>query len=184
MHRQPLLHLLNRYLVTCPQEADSVARMRRFVESNPDCFERSLTIGHVTGSAWLLDRTGTRVLLTHHRKIDRWMQLGGHADGERDLLVVARREAVEESGIAEITPCHAELFDIDIHEIAERGTEAAHLHYDCRFLLQATGDQRYRVSDESHDLRWVEIDRVDQFTDEESVLRMVGKCRAPGANQS
>lgn len=175
MHRQPLLRLLDRYLVQYPDEADCVHAMARFARAHEACFERSLEIGHLTGSAWVVDASGERVLLTLHRKIGRWMQLGGHADGESDLLTVALREAEEESGLTGIEPLASTLFDIDIHEIPEREDEPAHLHYDCRFLLRAAGPEEYRVSDESHALAWIELERVPEFTREESVLRMARK---------
>ena len=150
-------------------------RLIRFVEANPDCFERSLQIGHVTGSAWLVNKAGTHVLLTHHRKLDMWLQLGGHADGNCDILGAAEQEAVEESGIQGLLAWSPEIFDIDIHLIPERKTEPAHFHHDIRFVFQCVDNEEYVVSDESHDLAWVEIKALESFTDEESMLRMKEK---------
>ena len=151
--------------------------MRFFVEQNEDCFDRALTRGHVTGSAWLVDRTGTRVLLTHHRKLNRWLQPGGHADGNSDIAQVAMREAEEESGIKALSLVSKDLFDIDIHLIPEAADVPAHYHYDCRFLVRCEGDETFTVSEESHDLAWVPMDRITEFTSEESVLRMKRKSR-------
>ena len=100
MHRAPLLGLLDEYLDRHADEKKTVDLFRRFIQHNRDCFERHLAEGHLTGSAWILDRSRTRALLTHHRKLDCWIQLGGHADGDSDLLRVAAREAREESGLA------------------------------------------------------------------------------------
>ena len=174
MHRAPLLALLSDYSERYPDERLTVTRMRDFVEANVDCFERSLLAGHITGSAWLLDSSGERALLTHHRKLGRWLQPGGHADGEADIANVALREAMEESGINDISAPSDQIFDVDIHEIPERGKEPAHFHYDCRFLLQATHDD-YVVSEESYDLRWIGAHEITTLTDEASVLRMVRK---------
>lgn len=146
-----------------------------FVKSEPRCFERSLTIGHITGSAWVVNATGCEVLLTHHRKLDRWLQLGGHADGESDVLAVAKMEANEESGLIDFTHIGPGIFDIDIHLIPERKNEPAHLHYDVRYVLRANGCLDYTVSDESHDLRWVKLDDVKTLTQEASMMRMVRK---------
>lgn len=175
MHRRPLLQLLADYAAAHPEEAARTTRFVDFVERHSDCFERSLTVGHLTGASWLVDSTGTRVLLTHHRKLGRWLQLGGHADGDPDILAVALREAYEESGLARIEVLTPTIFDLDIHTIPARGREPAHEHFDVRFVMQAIGSDDYRVSEESHDLAWVPIDALDRYTDEDSMLRMARK---------
>ena len=175
MHRQAITQLLSDYGTRYPEEADTTARYQQFVAQHEDCFERSQLAGHVTGSAWLVNRAGTHVLLTHHRKLNIWVQLGGHADGESDPLNVALREAREESGIADITAVTDALFDIDIHRIPQRKSEPAHYHYDARFLLQTTESDSYSVSDESHALEWVDICEIENKTSEASMLRMAHK---------
>ena len=95
MHRQQLLNLLQEYQLTYPGESATCARMARFVRDHAHCFDRSLENGHVTGSCWLVDRAGDRVLLTHHKKLNKWLQLGGHADGDPDVLRVALKEGSE-----------------------------------------------------------------------------------------
>ena len=174
--RQSLLQLLATYNDTYPDEATTIKRYHQFIESNVDCFERTLPIGHVTGSALILDSAGQKLLLTHHRKLDRWLQPGGHADGDVDVSRVAMKEALEESGLEEIKFLSTQILDIDIHEIPERGAEPAHYHYDCRFLLQSAGSDNYVISDESHDLQWVLMDQISDFTDEDSILRMIRKA--------
>src|ERR1019366_3306840 len=115
--RTPLLDKLRAYRPSDAHEARMAEQLRLFVEAHADCFERSLAIGHVTGSAWIVDRDRTHTLLTHHRKLDKWLQLGGHADGDLDILRVALREAREESGLEAIRPVSEEIFDVDIHTI-------------------------------------------------------------------
>lgn len=176
-HRAPLLALLNDYRQKYPEETVMVRQYESFVTEHSDCFERSLDIGHVTGSAMILDAEGERILLTHHRKLNRWLQPGGHADGVTDVAAVAMTEAREESGLRSLSLVGKTLLDVDIHEIPARGSEAAHFHYDCRFLIQATGSDEFTVSDESHDLAWVEIDRIASYTQEESILRMIAKIK-------
>ncbi len=176
MHRQPLLELIGRYASRFPDETETVRRFRDFVRQNADCFQRQLAVGHITGAAWLVDRDLERVLLTHHRKLGIWIQLGGHADGDPDILNVALREAEEESGLAGIEPLgDGEIFDLGIHRIPARRSEPAHWHYDVRFAFIHTGNGRYRVSDESHDLAWAPIERIRDFTSEKSMLRMAEK---------
>jgi 8-oxo-dGTP pyrophosphatase MutT (NUDIX family) len=151
-----------------------VDRFLTFVAENPACFHRELSIGHVTGAAWLVDPSHTSVLLTHHRKLDRWLQLGGHADGEGDILEVALSEAREESGITSISILSHKIYDIDIHVVPARGVDPEHLHYDVRFALRAH-DLRYTVSSESHDLQWVPINALSSITNEPSMVRMAEK---------
>ena len=124
----------------------------------------------MTASAWIVHPNRGKVLLTHHRKLGRWLQPGGHSDGDADSLAVALREAREESGL-DLVAQAARPIDIDIHEIPARGSEPAHLHYDLRYALQARSDA-FTVSAESHDLAWVAFDGLETFTTEESVLRM------------
>ncbi len=136
--------------------------------------------GHLTGSAWVVsDGVGSpAVLLTHHRKLDRWLQLGGHSDGDADLPGVALREAREESGVAPFVPPGSDrwrLFDIDVHAIPARGDVPAHEHYDLRFLFFADREQPVTVSDESHDVAWISLQALEEYTDEPSMLRMRGK---------
>lgn len=175
MSRRPLLSALADYARRHPEERPLVDRFEAFVEGYRACFERSLPIGHVTGSAWLVDRRGERVLLTHHRKLGRWLQLGGHADGDYDTLRVALREAHEESGLDGIAALDPRIFDLDIHPIPARPGEPAHEHYDVRYALRANGDQTPIVSDESHDLAWIRIDELRSFTNEPSMARMAAK---------
>lgn len=183
MHRRALSDLLDTYAACHPDEVDTAQRFREFIVANASCFERSLTIGHVTGSAWLVDPTGAAVLLTHHMKLDIWVQLGGHADGDPDTFAVARREATEESGLLDIAaaaPAAPSIFDLDIHRIPERGSEAAHFHYDVRYAFRATNDTRFRVSSESRALAWVPINNLATLTREPSMLRMAEKWLVQG----
>ena len=126
MHRHSLRNLLHTYLDSHPDEADTARRVIDFVERNPDCFERSLEEGHITGSAWIVDSSGTNTLLTHHRKLGIWLQLGGHADGDSDVLSVAMTEAVEESGLTSLEIVCDEIFDLDVHGIPAREKTSQH----------------------------------------------------------
>ena len=179
--RAPLLEKLARYLEGHPEERIAVDHVIQFVRANPDCFERTCVPGHVTGSAWILSPDRRAFLLAHHAKLDRWLQCGGHSDGDPDTAAVALREAREESGLE-----HFELLapdglllplDLDVHPIPARGSEPRHLHWDVRFLLRAAPGQQLAISDESDDLRWIPQQRLGEFTQEESVLRLGLKVR-------
>ncbi len=173
--QRPLAEALARYARHWPQEAPVAQDFDRFLASAGTVFERAHLVGHFTASCWLVDRTGSRVLLTHHRKLERWLQLGGHADGDRDLSRVALREAEEESGLTGLD-VEPEVFDLDRHWIPERGDVPGHWHYDVRYVVHARAGEDYVVSDESHDLAWRAIDEIlaDPGSDE-SMRRMAHK---------
>ena len=146
-----------------------------FVAAEPDCLLRTCVPGHLTGSAWIVSPDRSRVLLTHHRKLDKWLQLGGHADGDPDLLAVALREAREESGLASVRALSVDVFDVDRHWIPPRKADPGHFHYDLRFLLEADPREPLTLSHESKDLAWVELGQVTALNPEESMARMVRK---------
>ncbi len=171
--RHPLEQALILYAARHPGNA-AAERILTFIRSTPDCFCRSHAAGHITGSAWLLDARGERALLTLHRKLGRWLQPGGHADGNADVPAVALREAEEESGIAGIIRLEKEIFDVDIHEIPARPAagEGTHLHYDIRYLLQAP-DDAFCVSEESEALARFSAEELLAMQPEASILRML-----------
>lgn len=186
MHREAALGLLRRHAARALEahEAEMVTETIRFMQAHPDCFLRSCEPGHVTGSAWIVSPDRTQTLLTHHRKLDKWLQLGGHADGDFNVLAVALRETDEESGLRRVRAVSTEVFDVDRHWIPARKGERGHYHYDFRFLIEADPAEPIIVSAESKDLAWIELARVTQLNPEESMARMVRKTFPPGANQS
>ena len=185
MHRKPLIALLDDYERRNPVERSCVGRIRELVRNHADCFERSCLPGHITASAWIVSSDRDRFLLTHHRKLDRWLQLGGHADGDPDAFATALREAREESGMEHfdwVGPDGAgappQPIDVDVHLIPERPGEPAHEHHDIRFLLVARPGQRLSISDESKALEWFPWSQLDRSLEEESLLRLGRKARA------
>ncbi len=186
----PLIQDLQRYRAYWPQDRpESWERYVAFVNSTPDCCLRSHAAGHCTGSAFIVSPDFAQTLLLYHPSLKRWLQPGGHADGDPDLRRVARREASEETGL-ELHAFQAVSLgdqdrvpiDLDIHPIPEKGHEKAHFHYDLRFLF--TADPAATLTPESDQmlLEWVPLDKVEERTDERSVLRMVEKVlRIPPA---
>lgn len=181
MHRQPVLALLDEYEPRHSDECAVVARLREFVHAYSDCHERSCVVGHLTASSWIVSPDRSRFLLTHHRRLGRWLQLGGHLDGELDPAQSALREAMEESGLDgfRFLPQgeRPALLDIDIHPIPAHRETPAHLHYDLRFLLQASSVD-IAMSDESLDLRWFAGHELSELLLDESVSRLGRKAAA------
>ena len=137
---RPIIQMLSLHRGIDWHEELSRTRILEFMQAEPRCFERTTTAGHITASAFVLNNTLTATLLTHHRKLERWLQLGGHCDGDSDVLRVARREVAEESGLRELTLLTPHIFDVDIHDVpphVRRGDDVpAHLHYDISFLFR------------------------------------------------
>jgi len=177
MHRHALLSLLNDYLPADAHEEAMWLATIHFVKENPDCFERTLLEGHVTASAWIVSPDQKQVLLMHHAKLDQWFQPGGHCDGDPDVLRVAMKEAVEETGV-QAHPVQPTIFDVDVHRIPATAKAPAHDHYDIRFLLETDPAAETVRNSESKDVRWVPMERVGEYNASESLLRMQRKSLA------
>ncbi len=173
--RLPLAQLLDDYLARHPAEAAVVADFRELLRDAGPVFERARLAGHFTGSAWVVSADGERVLLMHHRKLGRWLQLGGHADGDAHLPRVALREAEEESGLVDLV-VDPVILDLDRHVIPARASEPEHWHYDVRFVVRATGREAFAVNEESLALAWKPVAEIaaDPAADE-SMRRMARK---------
>lgn len=168
-------------------EKKTVERMRALLKESPQCFTRERLAGHFTGSALVVTQDMLEVLLTHHRKLDMWIQLGGHADGDQDLAEVALREAREEAGLdaIDLLPYEAHLgaetllpFDLDVHTIPARDGVPEHLHYDVRFLAYTSKPRAISPNHESHALRWLTVEEAYKLTQESSMHRQFAKLMA------
>jgi 8-oxo-dGTP pyrophosphatase MutT (NUDIX family) len=163
------------------EEAADLEEIRVFVARHPDPFDRRIGEGHLTGSAIVVDARGERVLLLHHRKLQRWLQPGGHADpGERSGEAVALREAREETGIDGLLlhPQASRPLDVDVHAIPARPGEPAHAHLDLRYLVIAPeGAVAERCADESEDLRWFGWDELEALDLDPGLRRALAKVR-------
>jgi 8-oxo-dGTP pyrophosphatase MutT (NUDIX family) len=179
MHRQELLNLLSSHQTRFMDEAAYVKRAHDFVMQHPNCFDRDLQPGHVTGSAWVVNPARSHALLMHHRKHDQWFQPGGHADSDADILRVALRETSEESGLepAQIRLLDNRIFDLDIHTIPATQSFPQHEHIDVRFLVEIDDRLDIPGNDESHDIIWVPLAAISRFNNNRSTYRMVEKTR-------
>lgn len=177
MKQEPLLQLLSAHQPIDSHEQQTLARLTAFVREHEKFYSRDLLIGHVTGSAWIVDETFSHALLLHHGKLNKWLQPGGHIEDDADLLRASLREAYEETGV-NVRSHSTAIFDVDVHEIPERTNEPAHFHYDIRFLLVADKTAPLIVTSESKELAWVALENISQLTQEESVLRMAQKTIA------
>ncbi len=169
--------LLSRYKPYDEHNAMQYEKLCEFVDSHESLFGKRNPTGHITASAWIVDQSYKYVLLTHHVKLNRWLQLGGHTEEDETIIESALREAFEESGLNSVSLLSDDIFDLDVHEIPKHGSTEKHYHYDLRFLMVASKEEDLYISDESHDLKWFELGEVTQYTDEKSILRMIEKTR-------
>jgi 8-oxo-dGTP pyrophosphatase MutT (NUDIX family) len=173
--RSGLLDELQSYVAADDREAQLQQRITAFVASQADAFARTLVIGHVTASAWIVDPSRTCALLIHHRKLGKWLQLGGHIEDDVDLRAAALREAREESGLRTLRFASRTIYDLDVHRIPGGAGEPAHDHYDVRFALEADPSEPLIKSAESHALAWVPLAEIERYGVDESVLRLARK---------
>jgi len=154
-----------------PAQGHERERILAFIDRHEDALHRECLEGHLTASAIVLDSRGERALLTHHKKLRRWLQLGGHVDGDGNLPAGAWREATEESGIAGIA-IDPRPVDLDVHPIPARGSEPEHLHLDVRFIAFAPAGANEVASEESIALGWFSPAELGGVETDESVRRL------------
>ena len=171
--------LLERYTPRDAAQAAEREALLAFVDAHPaDAHRRELAVGHLTASALVVDAAGERALLTLHAKLGRWLQLGGHCDGDANLAGVALREALEESGVEGLA-IDPQPIDLDVHAIPARPGEPEHLHLDTRFVVWAPAGARERISRESRALGWFSPAELATIDTDASVRRLFERVFAP-----
>lgn len=153
------------------QEAHDQAVMRQLFATQPDLFTRENQVAHMTASSWLLNATHDKVLMIYHNIYHSWAWTGGHADGDRDLLAVAKREAMEETGVTEIRVISEDIFSLEIltvdgHE--KRGVYVpSHLHLNVTYLLEADPELPLRIKeDENSEIGWIGVEEIERRSTE------------------
>ncbi|MDD9335597.1 MULTISPECIES: NUDIX hydrolase [unclassified Candidatus Tisiphia] len=167
---------IKNYVSNFQEEYKYKERMLDFLDNCKNPFSRETKEGHFTASGFLLNSDKTKFLLMHHRKLDKWLQPGGHCDGNNNILAVAIKEAQEESGILEIEPISRQIYDIDVHLIPSNSIDQEHYHYDVRFLLKTVCNDYFVKNSESNELRWIEFaSNYQELVLDNSVERMIKK---------
>lgn len=173
---------LKQFIPQSDKEAYSLDALKDLLPMLPACLYRDhFKPGHITGSGFLFSADGQRVLLNHHKFLDKWLHFGGHADGDADILNVARREVEEESGLKAFSLVDDKILSVDVHPIPENigKNEPAHNHFDVIFLFQMNSgsDENAVISDESISLRWASWDELGQFSLEPHLQFALEKAR-------
>ena len=155
-----------------------VKRLIAALNNDQYCFLRTNYSGHFTASAWILNEKRDKALMTHHKKLNMWIQLGGHADGNTDLLNVARREVFEESGIEKIRLLDEGIFDVDIHLVPKFKDQPSHKHFDIRFIFEANeNNKEISFNHESYNVLWIKLEEIKNYNSEVSIKRMIEKTK-------
>lgn len=165
------------------REAADKAMMLRCLAVFDDVLTRENPICHFTASNWIVNPDRTKVLMAWHNIYRSWAWTGGHADGESDLMAVARREALEETGAADLKPLVPGIFAIEavcVDSHVKRGrVVSSHLHLDCCYLWQAREDQDLRGKpDENSGVAWIPMDQIERFSTEPEMWPIYRKLNA------
>lgn len=162
------------------QEERDKAVMLSLLSSQPDIYTRKNQVAHMTASSWLLNKTHDKVLMIYHNIFRSWSWTGGHADGDMDLLAVAKREAAEETGVTDIQAVTEDIFSIEIltvdgHE--KRGAYVpSHLHLNVTYLLEADEEEVLKVKpDENSGVKWFSLEEALEACTEPWMIERIYK---------
>jgi 8-oxo-dGTP pyrophosphatase MutT (NUDIX family) len=172
------MELLKNYNPTSEEEKHCKDKMLQLYEAKGEkAFKRNSLEAHFTASALIINTSTKELLLLHHKKLNKWLQPGGHADGETNLEKVARKEVYEETGLNNLKLASNGVYDIDIHHIPESKGIPEHYHYDVRFAYFCNRKEKTKINSESNDFQWIKINEVNRITSEPSILRLVQKTK-------
>ena len=176
MNQQLLLELLDNYCPYDSAEKESLKATREFIKNSKEFWQRKNIIGHITVSTWVVASDFKHILLAHHRKFDKWLQVGGHIEScDENIVSAAKRELFEETGIREYTILSDGIYDVDVHLIPTNGDETAHNHYDIRLAIIAPININLIQNSEIKDIKWIPVNDVKKFDINNSTVRMVKK---------
>lgn len=170
-----LVEQLRRYTPVDALEAQYHRAIIDLLTNTPDPFSRNtFAPGHITASCFIID--GDNLLLHRHRRLARWLQMGGHVEGEETPEQTSLREGAEESGLGDLQFVFDGVFDLDVHAIPAGKGEPDHRHYDVRFLARTGSPASISIDPgESEDLAWVPLDRAVALMNEEASTRVIRK---------
>lgn len=176
--RERLLEDLRGYEPADSLEAFNLASVVNLLTTSPDPFSRGhFDPGHITASCYVVDPEG-RLLLHHHRRLDRWLQMGGHVEADELTAEAALREAREESGLADLL-LESRILDVDVHAIPASKGDPLHHHFDVRYLARTAAPHSVTMHpDESNDLAWFTLARAEELMNAPESTRVIRKLGA------
>ena len=181
MNRQEVMETIKAYQPFNEQEEMDKALILNWIKTQENAFSRDNTVAHMTASAWVVNKDRSKVLMVYHNIYNSWSWLGGHADGETDLLAVAIREVKEEAGISNVRPVSEEIFSLESLTVdghVKRGSYvSSHLHLNVTYLLEADSEEHVSVKeDENSGVAWFTLEEaLEKSTEPWFVERVYGK---------
>ncbi|WP_404427339.1 NUDIX hydrolase [Ureibacillus chungkukjangi] len=162
---------LEQYKPSNPQEGKDQEIILRYMDTFDNLFTRENEFAHFTASAWLVNEERTKVLMAYHNIYNSWSWVGGHADGDTDLLHVALKEAKEETGLENVRPVSEQIYSIEILGVpahVKKGKHVAtHVHLNVTYLLEASeSDLTFIKPDENSDIGWFELEKAIEISTE------------------
>ena len=159
MTREDSIRQIENYPPFNEQEEKDKALILGWIRNNENAFSRENTVAHITASAWVVNPDKSKVLMVYHNIYNSWSWLGGHADGETDLLAVALREVKEEAGISHVSPVSEEIFSLESLTVdghVKKGKYvSSHLHLNVTYLLEADSEEAVSIkADENSGVAW------------------------------
>lgn len=169
-----LYEKISAYVPYDEREAEDKEVILEFIKNNEDVLTRNNKIAHMTTSAWITNKDRTKLLMIYHNIYDSWAWVGGHADGDEDLMYVAKKEIEEETGVANVRPLMDDIYGLNIVTVEnhiKRGKIVnSHLHFDIEFLFEADEEEILRIKeDENSGVKWIPFDEVENYTTEEKM---------------
>lgn len=177
---QKLQEMIKQYNPYNEQEEKDKSFMLDFIDKNEDVLTRNNRVAHFTASNWIVNKEHTKAIMIYHNLYQSWAWTGGHADGDADLLHVARKEAEEESGLKDLKLLNDNLFSLEVLTVdghVKRGEYvSAHLHLNCTFLFEADEEMEIRIKeDENSGVEWVDIEKAPEITREPKMVPIYKK---------
>ena len=157
--REKLLKSIKEYKPFNEQEEMDKTLILNWIENNENAFLRENAVAHITASAWVVNKDRSKVLMVYHNIYNSWSWLGGHADGETDLLSVAVREVKEKAGISNVRPVSDEIFSLESLTVdghVKKGKYvSSHLHFNITYFLEADPEEAVSIkADENSGVAW------------------------------
>lgn len=181
MTREDSIRQIENYPPFNEQEEKDKALILGWISNNENAFSRENTVAHITASAWVVNKDRSKVLMVYHNIYNSWSWMGGHADGETDLLSVAIWEVKEEAGISNVRPVSEEIFSLESLTVdghVKKGNYvSSHLHLNITYLLEADSEEQVSVkADENSGVMWFSLeDALEKSTEPWFVVHIYSK---------
>lgn len=171
---------IKNYIPCNEKEKNDKKIILKSIDTFIDILTRDNEVIHITSSAFVINKNRDKTLMVHHNIYNSWCWTGGHADGEKDLLLVALKEAKEETGVKNIFPISDNIYALDIlpvfGHVKNEKYVSSHLHISVAYLMEADDNEPLIIKrDENSDVKWIPIDELDLYSNEPHMKKIYDK---------